>query len=134
MTVRALGALLRSGKASSLELVQDALAKAKDDRYQSFIRVSADQELEQAAERDKELAAEMDRGPFHGIPIGYKDISIQGNQDYRRISYLQGLPTGPRRNRCRAAPSGRRNQHRKAKRCTNSPMEQLRKTLTTDSY
>lgn len=74
MTVRALGGLLRSGKASSTELVLEALAKAKGDPYQSFIRVATDHALEQAAERDQELAAGMDRGPFHGIPIGYKDI------------------------------------------------------------
>lgn len=74
MNIRALGILLRSGKASSVELVQEALAKAKDDQFQAFITVTAERAVAEAIERDKELGAGMDRGPFHGIPVGYKDI------------------------------------------------------------
>jgi aspartyl-tRNA(Asn)/glutamyl-tRNA(Gln) amidotransferase subunit A len=75
VTVRELGALIRSGKASSVELVQDSLKRVKDnDRCRTFITITEDQAINEAIERDKEFAAGIDRGPFHGIPIAYKDI------------------------------------------------------------
>jgi aspartyl-tRNA(Asn)/glutamyl-tRNA(Gln) amidotransferase subunit A len=75
MTVRELGHLLRSGKISSVELIQDVLQRIKtEDTCHTFITVTGEQALEQAVERDKELAAGIDRGPFHGIPVAYKDL------------------------------------------------------------
>ena len=74
MTIRELGILLRSGRASSVELVREAVTKAKSDQLRLFITITADQAFAEAKERDKELAAGIDRGPFHGIPIGYKDL------------------------------------------------------------
>jgi aspartyl-tRNA(Asn)/glutamyl-tRNA(Gln) amidotransferase subunit A len=40
----------------------------------SFIRVTADLAMEQAATADSEMAAGVDRGPLHGVPIGLKDL------------------------------------------------------------
>ena len=75
MTVRELGQLLRSGKASSVELIQDSIRQAKErDRCRTFITITEEQALKEAIERDKELVAGIDRGPFHGIPIAYKDL------------------------------------------------------------
>ncbi|MGA8593605.1 MAG: amidase [Bryobacteraceae bacterium] len=75
MTVRELGGLIRSGKASSVELVQDSLSQAREgDRCRTFITITEEQAINEAVERDKELAASIDRGPFHGIPVAYKDI------------------------------------------------------------
>ncbi len=75
MTVRELGQLLRKGRASCLELTQDALARIKQqDHFSTFITVTSEQALAAAIDADKELAAGMDRGPFHGIPIAYKDL------------------------------------------------------------
>lgn len=75
MTVRELGGLLRSGRASSAELVQESLRQAKEhDRCRTFITITEEQALQEAAERDKEWASGVDRGPFHGVPIAYKDL------------------------------------------------------------
>jgi aspartyl-tRNA(Asn)/glutamyl-tRNA(Gln) amidotransferase subunit A len=74
MTVRELGVLLRSGKASSVELTEEAITKAKNDQLRAFITITADQAIAEAKERDQELATGTDRGEFHGIPIGFKDL------------------------------------------------------------
>jgi aspartyl-tRNA(Asn)/glutamyl-tRNA(Gln) amidotransferase subunit A len=75
LTVREFGRLLRSGKASSVELVHDAIARAKQqDRCHTFITITEEQALKEAIDRDKELVAGIDRGPFHGLPVAYKDI------------------------------------------------------------
>jgi aspartyl-tRNA(Asn)/glutamyl-tRNA(Gln) amidotransferase subunit A len=75
MTVRVIGKALRSGQASCVEIVQEALRQIKErDCYRTFITLTAGEALEEAVERDKELAAGIDRGPFHGVPIAYKDL------------------------------------------------------------
>ena len=75
MTVRELGAQLRSGQVSCIELIDQTFAGIKKrDVYRSLITQMEDEAHRQAIERDKELAAGMDRGPFHGIPIAYKDL------------------------------------------------------------
>jgi aspartyl-tRNA(Asn)/glutamyl-tRNA(Gln) amidotransferase subunit A len=74
LTVRELGRRLRSGETSSVELAAEAIAKAKNDGLRAFITILAEQALAEAKERDRELAAGTDRGAFHGIPIGYKDL------------------------------------------------------------
>lgn len=75
MTVRELGRLLRTGKASSVELIQEAFAQIKErDRFHTFITLTPELALQAAIDCDKELAAGIDRGPFHGIPIAYKDL------------------------------------------------------------
>ena len=83
MTVRDLGQLLRQGRASCVELAQDALARIKaEDHFSTFITLTPEQALASAVDADKELAAGIDRGPFHGIPIAYKDLF-----------YTRGIPT-----------------------------------------
>jgi aspartyl-tRNA(Asn)/glutamyl-tRNA(Gln) amidotransferase subunit A len=75
MTVREMGRLLRSGKASSVELVEDALAAIRErDQFNTFITITPEAAKRAAIDCDMELAAGMDRGPFHGIPIAYKDL------------------------------------------------------------
>jgi aspartyl-tRNA(Asn)/glutamyl-tRNA(Gln) amidotransferase subunit A len=75
MTVRQLGRLLRSGKASSVELIEDALTAIKErDRFNTFITLTPEAAKQAAIDCDKELAVGIDRGPFHGIPIAYKDL------------------------------------------------------------
>jgi aspartyl-tRNA(Asn)/glutamyl-tRNA(Gln) amidotransferase subunit A len=81
MTIREMGRLLRTGKVSCVELVEDALEKAegigKD--LNAFITLDADPARETAAERDRELAAGIDRGPLHGIPTAHKDLFCTRN-------------------------------------------------------
>lgn len=75
MTVREYGRLLREKKASSVEFVQDALREIKTrDRCHTFITLTEDEAIAEASEHDRELAKGIDRGPFHGIPIAYKDL------------------------------------------------------------
>jgi aspartyl-tRNA(Asn)/glutamyl-tRNA(Gln) amidotransferase subunit A len=80
MTVRELGTLLRKGRASCVELTEDALRRIREqDRFATFITLTPDQALAAAIDADKELAAGIDRGPFHGIPIAYKDLFYTRN-------------------------------------------------------
>lgn len=76
MKIREVGRLLRTGKISCVELVETCLAEidSKDAQYNSFLTVTAEQAMETAIERDKELAAGIDRGAFHGIPVAHKDL------------------------------------------------------------
>jgi aspartyl-tRNA(Asn)/glutamyl-tRNA(Gln) amidotransferase subunit A len=75
MTVRDLGRLLRTRQLSCTELIEQTLdaIKARSDSHW-FITVTEEQARAEAAERDRELAAGHDRGPFHGIPIALKDL------------------------------------------------------------
>ncbi|KQU99483.1 amidase [Devosia sp. Root105] len=70
------GARLRDGSLTAVALVEAHLARigARDTRYHSFVTVTAERALEDAARADRELGEGVDRGPLHGIPIGLKDL------------------------------------------------------------
>lgn len=75
MTVSEIGRLLRSRKISCVELLEQTLAEIKTrDIFRSFITITDDEARLEARERDRELAAGVDRGPFHGVPTAYKDL------------------------------------------------------------
>jgi len=75
MTVRELGQQLRSRKVSCVELIDQTLAALKSrDTFRSVITLMEESARAEAVERDKELAAGVDRGAFHGIPIAHKDL------------------------------------------------------------
>lgn len=75
MTISEMGCLLRAGKISCVELLEQTLADIKKrDVFRSFITMTPDSARQQASERDRELATGLDRGPFHGIPTAYKDL------------------------------------------------------------
>ncbi len=75
MTVRELGIELRSGRTSCAELVERAILRAREcEEMNLFITLTDAQARERAAERDRELRHGKDRGPFHGIPIAFKDL------------------------------------------------------------
>ncbi len=73
MTVRELGARLRSRELSCLELVQE-MNRSLPDRYNSFITYTPEEAVNQAMALDTDLMHGVDRGPFHGIPIAHKDL------------------------------------------------------------
>jgi len=81
MTIREMGRLLRMGKVSCVELVEDALHKASTigKELNAFITLDPEVALETAMERDRELAASIDRGPLHGIPTAHKDLFFTRN-------------------------------------------------------
>ncbi len=75
MTVREIGGLFRAHKLSCVELIEQTLSDIKQrDVFRSLIITTAEQALEEAAERDRELAAGIDRGPLHGVPTAHKDL------------------------------------------------------------
>ena len=75
MNIRELGKRIRDRHISCVEVMQETIAAIKaGDKFNSIITATYDQALLTAAERDKELAAGKDRGPFHGIPIAHKDL------------------------------------------------------------
>jgi aspartyl-tRNA(Asn)/glutamyl-tRNA(Gln) amidotransferase subunit A len=67
---------LRQGSVSSVELTEDAIKAADrmDGDVGTFICRFNESALEAAAKADSELAAGLDKGPLHGIPLGIKDI------------------------------------------------------------
>ncbi len=75
MNVRELGALLRTRQTSCVELITQAIDRAKNQEdLRAFITITETQARADAAERDRELQGGVDRGPFHGIPIALKDL------------------------------------------------------------
>lgn len=71
-----LGASLRDGTLTSMALTEETLDRvaALDGKIDSFITVTTERALEDAARADRELREGKDRGPLHGLPYGLKDI------------------------------------------------------------
>ncbi|MGH9583689.1 MAG: amidase [Bryobacteraceae bacterium] len=75
MTSREIGALLRARKLSCVELIEETIrAIRQHERGHAFITLTEDQARREAAERDREFAQGIDRGPLHGIPTAFKDL------------------------------------------------------------
>ena len=76
MSVGQLGALLRAGEVTSVELAEFFLERLDTHgrRLEAVVTLTRDLALEQAARADEELARGVDRGPLHGIPYGAKDL------------------------------------------------------------
>src|SRR6185436_8379753 len=70
------GRKLRAGEVTAQAITEQCLHRIETDnpRLNAFIRVMADEAREQAAAADRELAAGLDRGPLHGVPISIKDL------------------------------------------------------------
>ncbi len=81
-TISDAAAALRSGATTSVALTEHAIAMADrlDPELGTFIVRFEQESLAAAEAADAELAAGMDRGPLHGIPLGVKDIitSVEG--------------------------------------------------------
>lgn len=76
-SLRQLAHWMESGQLTSTELTGlylDRIARY-DGKLKSFITVTPDLALEQAAEADRERAAGRVCGPLHGIPYGLKDLA-----------------------------------------------------------
>jgi aspartyl-tRNA(Asn)/glutamyl-tRNA(Gln) amidotransferase subunit A len=76
LTVEDAAAALRQGVLSSVELTSACLARADalDPVLGTYLLRFDEHALAAAATADQELAAGVDRGPLHGIPVGMKDI------------------------------------------------------------
>ena len=83
-SIALIGAALRRGDLSAVQLTERALARAQqaEPEINAFIEIQADRALEHAFVLDREAAQGCWRGPLHGIPLAHKDC-------FER----QGLPT-----------------------------------------
>ena len=76
MTVRELGARLRTGEVSSIELTTGYLSRleALGPAYNAYVTLTRDRALDEASNADTEIGKKSFRGPLHGIPYGVKDL------------------------------------------------------------
>ena len=75
-TITTLGAALRSGRLTAVDLLEECLAavEEREPALNAFITVLAEDARRQARAADAELAAGNDRGPLHGMPLSLKDL------------------------------------------------------------
>jgi aspartyl-tRNA(Asn)/glutamyl-tRNA(Gln) amidotransferase subunit A len=76
LTITEAGRRLRAGETTAVGLLRQAsdVADKQDPQLGVFIRRFGDEALAAAEQADRELAAGIDKGPLHGIPLGVKDI------------------------------------------------------------
>jgi aspartyl-tRNA(Asn)/glutamyl-tRNA(Gln) amidotransferase subunit A len=76
LSIRALGARLRAGAISPVELTQLYLARLDGigRSINAVVTITDDIALREAKLAEAELRSGLDRGPLHGIPYGLKDI------------------------------------------------------------
>ncbi|RIK41517.1 MAG: Asp-tRNA(Asn)/Glu-tRNA(Gln) amidotransferase subunit GatA [Chloroflexi bacterium] len=78
LSVTELAPLLERREVSPVELVRQSLARieALEPQINAYITVTAEQAMADAAAAEQEIAAGHYRGPFHGIPVGLKDLLV----------------------------------------------------------
>src|SRR5256884_69376 len=83
-TIATLGREIAARQVSPVEVTRECLERVArlDGKIRSFITVDAEGALATARELEAELSAGLSRGPFHGIPLAYKDLC-----------HVRGLPT-----------------------------------------
>src|ERR1043166_520865 len=76
LTIAELNRLYRQRELSPVEVTKALLARiaAHDAKLHSFLRLTEDVALREAAAAERELIAGQSRGPMHGIPYALKDI------------------------------------------------------------
>ena len=75
-TISALAHALRRGAASATELAEQTLRRIRhsDPALNAFALVDEDGARKAARTADEEIAAGIDRGPLHGVPVAVKDL------------------------------------------------------------
>jgi aspartyl-tRNA(Asn)/glutamyl-tRNA(Gln) amidotransferase subunit A len=75
MTICEIEQRLRRREVSCVELIQEVFRAIRErEHWNCFITQTEESALKEAAERDRELASGLDRGPLHGVPIAFKDL------------------------------------------------------------
>ena len=76
MTIREVSALMRAGKVSPLEVVEEAIARTH--RYQKslnpYITFLEEEARSQAALLTQNMPKDLENRPLYGIPVGFKDL------------------------------------------------------------
>jgi aspartyl-tRNA(Asn)/glutamyl-tRNA(Gln) amidotransferase subunit A len=95
LTIEEAAGALRDGRTTSRELTDRAIGSADrfDDSFGMFLSRFTETARARADRADEELAAGIDLGPLHGIPIGIKDVvaAAEGPTTARALS---SSPTG----------------------------------------
>src|SRR3954454_9287333 len=83
-TIEGVGRALRAGRTTCAEVLDKCFDRIEEwePRIKAWVHVDRERAIEQARNRDEELARGRCRGPLHGIPVGIKDIID-----------VEGLPT-----------------------------------------
>ena len=83
-TIATLGRAIAGREISPVEVTRECLERVArlDTKLRTFITVDAEGALATARELEAELATGLSRGPFHGVPLAYKDLC-----------HIRGLPT-----------------------------------------
>ncbi|HZS56516.1 MAG TPA: amidase [Bryobacteraceae bacterium] len=119
MKIAELARSLRAHELTCVELIEKTLREIEArDIYRSFITKTPELALEQAAQRDRELAAGIDRGPLHGIPIAHKDLlytrgvrTTAGSLAYRDFVPDRDAPVVTKLRQAGAISVGKTNLH-----------------------
>src|SRR5437762_9084718 len=76
LTIAELNRLYRQRELTQVEVTKELLARiaAHDGKLHSFLRLTEEVALAEAAAAERELMAGQVRGPLHGIPYALKDI------------------------------------------------------------
>ena len=93
-TIHEIASDLKAKKVSSVELTKATMAhlKAVEPKVQSFITVTEEVALAQAAEADKRLASGSNLTPLTGVPLGIKDLlCTKGVQTTCASKMLEGF-------------------------------------------
>jgi aspartyl-tRNA(Asn)/glutamyl-tRNA(Gln) amidotransferase subunit A len=77
-TIAAAAGALRDGSTTSVELTEGVLRSASltESQLHAYLTLDTEGALTAAAQADTDLAAGVDRGPLHGIPIAVKDNMV----------------------------------------------------------
>jgi amidase len=76
LTLREIGALIRTSAASSIEVTMKLLERirAVDPKLNSYLCLTEENALAQANTADAQIRSGRVRGPLHGVPLAVKDI------------------------------------------------------------
>lgn len=76
LTIDEFARQIRSKQTTAAAVVEQCLDRiqTEDPQLNAFILVMADEARREARRADEELAAGLDRGPLHGVPISIKDL------------------------------------------------------------
>jgi aspartyl-tRNA(Asn)/glutamyl-tRNA(Gln) amidotransferase subunit A len=98
MTIAALGAAMRSGAASPVQVAEATLARiaALDKRLHAFIATTGQRALAEARAAEILLRSGCDLGPLHGIPYAAKDLYDVAGQATTAGTRLLGGNTAAR--------------------------------------
>jgi aspartyl-tRNA(Asn)/glutamyl-tRNA(Gln) amidotransferase subunit A len=76
LTIDEFARQIRTKQITAVDVLEQCLERIRteDPRLNAFILVMADEARREARRADEELAAGLDRGPLHGVPVSIKDL------------------------------------------------------------